>query len=117
MKTTMAAVIGSFVLSTLVVAAGNATAVTREANTGTVQVCADVPVRPQPSVRRIQCLLNLAVNPATFPLIPEDGQSGPATVAKLKLFQGCAGLPVDGRVGPRTLAELEYWANSGSYVC
>jgi peptidoglycan hydrolase-like protein with peptidoglycan-binding domain len=114
----LVAATGFLVLSTLILPTGNATALTRDANAVAAQACPEFPVRPQPSVQRIQCLLNLVIDPATYPLIPVDGEFGPATAAKVKKFQQCAGgLAVDGRVGPRTMAALEHWASTGTYVC
>lgn len=123
MRINAVAVVGSFVLSTLVFAAGNAVAAVPEPFEGAVAVrqCID-PNKPQASVAEVQCLLNAAVSPTTFPVIPVDGVFGPATEAKVRVFQRCAnshgaGLVVDGRVDSKTLAALKFWANSGSYVC
>ncbi|HET6706874.1 peptidoglycan-binding domain-containing protein [Amycolatopsis sp.] len=73
-------------------------------------------------MREVQCLLNWAINPATFPRIAVDGEFGPRTEAKVKKFQECAnargaGLAVDGRVGPRTAPHLEWWAAHSEYIC
>ena len=116
MKNHAMAFIASMLPLTLVIATGNAVATTPgRAAAVSVSQCTDA--NPGVSVREVQCLLNLVIDPATFPPIPEDGQLGPNTVSKLKTFQQCAGLPVDGHIGPLTVAELEFWANSGSYVC
>jgi peptidoglycan hydrolase-like protein with peptidoglycan-binding domain len=120
MRNYATAFIGSMLLLMLITTTGNAVATTPETATVSVPQCTDA--NPGVSVREVQCLLNLAIDPATFPPIPEDGLLGPNTVNKIKKFQQCAnargaGLVVDGRIGPRTVAELEYWANSGSYVC
>jgi zinc D-Ala-D-Ala carboxypeptidase len=73
-------------------------------------------------VREVQCLLNWAINPATFPPIPVDGNFGPRTESKVRKFQECAnargaGLAVDGRVGPKTAPHLEWWAAYTEYIC
>ena len=75
-----------------------------------------------PYVREVQCLLNWAINPATFPLISENSDFGSRTEAKVKKFQTCAnalgaGLVVDGRVGSRTAPHLEWWAAHTEYIC
>jgi peptidoglycan hydrolase-like protein with peptidoglycan-binding domain len=73
--------------------------------------------RAAESVAEVQRLLNLAVDPATFPPLVVDGVFGPVTRAKLRVFQQCADLPPTGQIDPETLEALRFWANSGAYVC
>ncbi|GAA2676525.1 MULTISPECIES: peptidoglycan-binding protein [Actinosynnema] len=73
-------------------------------------------------VRRVQCLLNWAINPSTYHHIAEDGVFGPDTRGKVVKFQQCAnalgaGLAVDGRVGSKTAPHLEWWAQHTAYIC
>ncbi|MGW1208795.1 GH25 family lysozyme [Streptomyces sp. NPDC002499] len=57
-----------------------------------------------------QCELNLATKPSKYTPIAADGSFGPASAARVKDFQRCAGLGVDGVVGPQTWAALNTWA-------
>jgi peptidoglycan hydrolase-like protein with peptidoglycan-binding domain len=68
------------------------------------------------AVRQLQCYLNFALDPARYPPLPVDGHYGPSTFSRLRVFQGCVGIPFDGVVGPQTWAALRAAANSGSYL-
>lgn len=69
------------------------------------------------SVHRLQCLLNLSLDPAFHTPLEVDGIFGPKTKTAVVTFQHCAGLPVDGIVGPQTWSALETIAPSPNYVC
>jgi peptidoglycan hydrolase-like protein with peptidoglycan-binding domain len=65
------------------------------------------------AVRQVQCELNWSVLDIN---IAEDGYFGPATLAAVRRFQGCAGIGVDGIVGPQTWAALNRWAASNDWL-
>lgn len=93
-----------------------------------IRDCIDVPNRnvgigsSGAYVMEVQCLLNWAINPSTFPPIAVDGYFGQMTRDKVIKFQQCAnargaGLVVDGEVGRNTAPHLEWWAGYTSYIC
>jgi len=57
-----------------------------------------------------QCELNLATKVSGYTPIAADGSFGPATQARVRIFQQCAELTVDGVVGPQTWAALNTWS-------
>ena len=57
-----------------------------------------------------QCELNLATKASRYTPISADGTFGPATDARVRVFQQCAGLGVDGVLGPNTWSALNTWA-------
>jgi peptidoglycan hydrolase-like protein with peptidoglycan-binding domain len=65
------------------------------------------------AVKQMQCELYYSVISST---LTRDGSFGPATLADVKKFQGCAHLEKDGIVGPDTWASLNYWTTHG-FVC
>jgi peptidoglycan hydrolase-like protein with peptidoglycan-binding domain len=122
--------LGVALVASAALATGTATAMPKAPDDVSVMIrdCVDVPNQDVgigstgSYVREVQCLLNWAINPATFPLIAVDGQFGPITRNKVIKFQQCAnalgaGLVVDGRVGPRTAPHLEWWAAHSAYIC
>src|SRR5262249_45583767 len=57
-----------------------------------------------------QCELNLATKASRYTPIGADGSFGPATDARVRVFQRCAGLSVDGEIGPNTWGALNSWS-------
>lgn len=62
------------------------------------------------SIVEAQCELNLATKASRYTPIAADGSFGPATEARVQVFQRCAGVTVDGVVGPQTWAALNTWS-------
>ncbi|MEV4315119.1 GH25 family lysozyme [Actinocrispum sp. NPDC049592] len=62
------------------------------------------------SVTEAQCQLNLATKASKYTPIGADGQFGPATDARVRVFQRCAGLSVDGEIGAQTWGALNTWS-------
>lgn len=66
------------------------------------------------TVKQAQCELYFSMKNTD---IAWDGSFGPATLALVKKFQGCAHLAVDGVIGPKTWSSLNYWSGSAYWAC
>lgn len=66
------------------------------------------------AVKQLQCELYYSMRSSD---LTRDGIFGGDTLADVKKFQRCVGLPDDGLVGPKTWAQLDKWTASSGYAC